>query len=334
MDITLNWVSRNQGEDGTHIYRSSSPMNPADLPAPFATVGPGVTSYIDTAVVRDSLYYYRFGIFKGSDIAISGEIAIAALATTGPGPQTLLVGDHHAGYYGRVLSTELFDGDTLATAIGLTAGSSQNKNTDWVKFVRRGKILFTPLQPLRNNLSWKDVYDVGAALGVDSFGDILPTGVGGVNQKKIITKDDVNYLVRLPKGAPANPAVFNVVGGTAYESSGLEGSEYNELLYRIALTAPYSAQYSLGGDWANLGYSDLRPNSWAMLCQERLSSDPAKILTRMAGYGSNAFYPGTADGFPVTAKSESRAGATAYGSTTTTVYLCWRPILELVTDPV
>lgn len=326
MKIIVRWTDRNSSEDGTRIYRSESPMNPASLPAPLATVGPGITSYEDTNVVRGKTYYYRFESFKGTDTALSNELTVSAQPRTGPGPQQLIAGDYEAGYFGTVDSSELFTAEEMAYRAGISGGAVIGSATPWLKFAYKGKILFTPIKPIRSGVTWNTIYAAGCALGIDAVGDVLPTGTVGVNQKKIVIKNGESFLVRLPKGAPSNPASWGTTG--TFDTMGLEGSEWNDLLYRIFLTIPFS---QVGANWSNYGYNDTWYSSFPTLCQEVVSGQPTKVLTRGGGYGTSNFYPGYADSFPASAQSETKA-AGPYSSSSGTQQYLWRPILEFVPE--
>ena len=97
--------------------------------------------------------------------------------TNAPGGKVLLKGDRNCGFYGFVQPHEfglindneepnnIFNGDNLALAIGLSQGVSVYKNVPWMKFSWRGKILLIPMRVLRTNLSWDRIYLTGAVYG-------------------------------------------------------------------------------------------------------------------------------------------------------------------------
>lgn len=78
MGIQIKWNDRNLAEEGHVVYRSLSPMDPAALPAPFASVGPDVTRYEDGTVTAGTRYYYRVAAFAGGLEAVSDEISVVA----------------------------------------------------------------------------------------------------------------------------------------------------------------------------------------------------------------------------------------------------------------
>lgn len=93
-----------------------------------------------------------------------------------PGNKTLLAGDRSAGFLGFVPASEVFTGTQLATEIGLSAGNAFNTETPWIKYIWKGKICFTPLKPIRYNLSWDSIYNAGAVYGTGDYGLLPPMG--------------------------------------------------------------------------------------------------------------------------------------------------------------
>lgn len=216
MEIKLTWIDRNGTSEGTRIYRSETRFDHTNLPEPLATVGPGITEYIDSTAERGKAYFYRFGTFKGDDEALSEPKSVFALAHTGPGPQKLIAGDHELGFFGEVSPTELFEGNVLASMVGLTAGNSHYPNAGWLKFADRGKILFIAKKPFRYSISWAQLYSAGLVYGVDGPGpNPYPAG-SSVNQFTVVRKDLDAFVVRLMTG------------------SRNDESEWNRLMYKVA----------------------------------------------------------------------------------------------------
>ena len=163
----------------------------------------------------------------------------------GPGPTEMNYDpETDTGYYGLVNSEDFISGDDVATGIGLSAGNSQHSDTPWMKFyvgenaacnafVRRGQtaqayVAFIPQKTIRNNLSWNDIYDAGAVFGT---GDDGPYNSGSnVTQDAQVTVGTRNFKVRLPTCAKENP--FPGDEWACADNIG-EGSEWNELIYRV-----------------------------------------------------------------------------------------------------
>lgn len=83
MGFRITWVDNNVAEEGHHIYRSQASMaglDVAQLPAPYATVGPDVTAFEDGEVTPGGTYYYRVGAFtaSGSVVLVGGEVELLA----------------------------------------------------------------------------------------------------------------------------------------------------------------------------------------------------------------------------------------------------------------
>jgi hypothetical protein len=211
------------------------------------------------------------------------------------GNANLIAGDMTAGYFGTVSAGEFIDGDTLASEVGLTAGTSQHSNTDWLKFSSEGKPIFSPLKPVRYSLSWDDINAVDLVYG-----------------NKTVVIDGLTYKVRLWQGAETNPSNSN----ETYE--GAVGSEWNSLMLPIHTNAPSSWLRGYGystEDWGiNFTDNDLITHRDAgegasTLCQEVWGSDASERVRR--GWW------GVAD------MDSISSSTTVYGAS-------WRPVLELV----
>lgn len=66
MGFLVTWRDRNVAEEGHNVYRSDAPMDPQNLPAPIASVGPDITEWEDGTVVPGNTYYYRVGALTAS----------------------------------------------------------------------------------------------------------------------------------------------------------------------------------------------------------------------------------------------------------------------------
>lgn len=208
-----------------------------------------------------------------------------------PGPKKLVAGNSAAGYYGTLPGTDFITGDVLAATIGLSAGTSINSTTDWLKFSYGGKTTFVPKLPLRYNLSWDSINSTGAVFGT----------------AKLAIKGRL-YKVRLMHGSNTDP--YTGVNNAA-DPEQTWSSEYNRLMYRVCSVDPPSqtlpnfvaftpeqlGMYTTGG---------------VQLCQEVAApstGEPVGVLCR--GNGANNIS---------TAHSPASSFATNRG---------WRPVIEL-----
>lgn len=67
--IVLRWYNRNILDiDGTNIYRSTSPMDPNNLPEPYAVVEGGKSAYVDHGTELYQEYYYRIGVVHNGEV--------------------------------------------------------------------------------------------------------------------------------------------------------------------------------------------------------------------------------------------------------------------------
>ena len=152
-----------------------------------------------------------------------------------PGP-TLIGGDLQAGYYGTVLSADFIAGDTLASDIGLTAGTAYNDDTPWLKFAWNGGIVMVPQKSLRYNISWDQIHAENAAYG----GASAP----------VVTINGNDYRVRLFQVANQDPVSYPLVGSEYWDS------EWNRLMLPIHVNAPNS--------WAYPEYVDGSTEDWGI----------------------------------------------------------------------
>ena len=200
-------------------------------------------------------------LHDGSTLGGFEMVGVQAYVPAGHGPNDLVGGDDQWGFYGEVLSSDFISGDALASAIGLSAGTGQFSNTEWLKFNSGGNIVMIPKKPIRYSVSWEDIYQVGAVYGDDTVGS-NPSG-GNRLQDTVVTIDGFDYRVTLMRGASTDPVAGDPVG---YDISESDGSEWNRLMYPIHSgvhtnsnnpnphTDPDAASF---GSWASYSDSDL-----------------------------------------------------------------------------
>lgn len=106
-----------------------------------------------------------------------------------PGGKHLVAGNKNVGFYGFVKPSEFktfngdetkpFNGNNLASAIGIAGGTPLFSDTQWLKFSYRGKVQFIPMKPLRYGVSWDEIYRRGAVYGTNTIGSLPPGGRAG-----------------------------------------------------------------------------------------------------------------------------------------------------------
>lgn len=132
-----------------------------------------------------------------------------------PGPQELIGGDMNAGFFGEITGEDLITYEALATQIGLSAGVSQfNEESLWLKFALDGKILYVAKKPIRNDISWTSINEVGAVYEGD-------------------TRVSINGSlldVTLIRGTLTDPSTMDITG---WDIQDTHGSEWNRLMYPI-----------------------------------------------------------------------------------------------------
>jgi len=227
----------------------------------------------------------------------------AYIPPVGPGPTTLVAGDTAAGFYGEVTGEELITYGALSTSVGLSAGTLINDSTSvWLKFALDGKTLFISKKRVRNEISWEDIYNIGAVYGTGDTGT-HPIN-GGVIQDRTVTIGQNIFKVRNLKGAAEDP-VPNLAYATHTDPIETAGSEWNRLLYPVHRDDP--------AGWATYNNGDLEFGtgvvSYGSHVQETFETDTTKRISR----GVNGY--NTLGGVELT---------------TNRVIEGWRPVLELI----
>jgi len=208
--------------------------------------------------------------------------------------------EHPTGtdFLGEITADNFITGDALASAVGLTAGDSENSNTPWLHFVLDDTELLIPKKPLRGNITWAALYNAGLVFGVDGPG-AYPLA-SNVNQYRTVAIKGKLYLVRLLRGYNTlnMPAQASVVIMPVAAS---DQSEWNQLIYPVC-----------NGTWASYSASDMQftnstgGQSW---CQETVVVTPVQHLLR---------------GISSYSDSVTRNDSTSVS------YRAWRPVLERI----
>lgn len=182
----------------------------------------------------------------------------------------------------------------MASAIGLTAGASQNSTAGWLKFSLDNKTLYVAKKPYRYGLSWVAINGVGATTGT-----------------KTININGHTYKVRLLKGR-GDGLTTNIAAG--YDTTPTANSEWNRLMYHVSGKPFANANNTLAsegisvGDWAQYSEADLYTSNVVSSGYISWCSDPSgsdKIVRAWYGVSYISFL---------------NSGSTA----------AWRPCLELV----
>ena len=134
--------------------------------------------------------------------------------TGSPGSKTLIAGNQYAGFFGEVPASELWTGTELAKAVRITEGTVQFNATPWLKFAYQGRILFRPKKAFRHSISWDSIDNAGCVFG-----------------RTTVTKNKIEYKVRLMKGALTDPSKDQA------DDMGAQGSEWNQLMLPIHIQA-------------------------------------------------------------------------------------------------
>lgn len=169
----------------------------------------------------------------------SGGSSLVEYPDSGPGSKLLKFGTEQMGYFGEVTPAELFTISELRSEFNFYAGTDLAQSA-WMKIFVFGKILFVPVNPLINSLTWNNVYDAGLVYGTNDDG-VFP-GSTPINQLKLISKGNDTFKIRLFKGGVDDPTA--ITGRTRLSSSAPEliGSEYGAAY--VALTDFIASGYT------------------------------------------------------------------------------------------
>lgn len=135
-------------------------------------------------------------------------------------------------YKGFVSSTDLIDGNALATAVGLVGGTSQNSDVGWLHYVDPD--------------TSKNVYIARKTIRYGNTAAQYNTA--GLKDGKVITIQGKNYLVRNMTVMRTNPFV-NVLSDT--------GGEWNKYMYPISISTNKPDDPNPGAVWSTYTDTDL-----------------------------------------------------------------------------
>lgn len=336
MDITLSWSNYNAGaEDGVRVYRDTSPILDGALPAPLTTLATGANSYVDSTVVRGTQYYYRFGIFKGSDEVLTKNKAIVAVAAadTGPGPQSIAIGDWDLGIFGLTKATDFTTYANLASNLGITTGATMAER-DWLKMAYKGKVLFIARNGARSTIPYRDIYLAGAVYGTNDNGLMVPLSTAATNQYRPLTIGGVYTLIpRILKGLPVGAtSVPSFASNNSWLAADPGANEWDDITGVLTNFTRWVGDTNYGR-FANMR-EDIGPylNTTAIglvdLTQQLAGLSNNTVVTRGGRYSTSSYLPSGINS--ITASTANLISQTVGGTGGVTLHAVWRPVLELV----
>ena len=252
--------------------------------------------------------------------SLGSPMAIAAGDTPGALDESLWQYDEttDTGYYGLVSSVEFIDGFDLASQLSFTSGNNLDGAAGWLKFY------IGPEADCNENGIPKCIFVYKAHLrsGV-TYNTLEASGIRDGSTKTNISGNV--YKVRLLTGAFGFSGYTSIPGSNANDNSACEkdageGSEYNDLMYRVSSIIPMcpttGTQYSgyHGGPQDSYNFADFDTST--LVIGTRLNRMEITSTTNSAnthyiwrGYHGIADFSGNSD------KNRS---------------MYWRPVLEYV----
>lgn len=308
MQLTLKWKNHNTLATTTTIYRSTSPIDKNSLPAAHATVNAANEQYVDT-VEYGKKYHYMMQNTNAKGTAFTDNKEVWALPQTGPGPQKLVSGDMNLGFFGFVSARDFITSQGMKDKFPEVL-TGPALDIGWLKFARKGKILFVPNGPLTNNMvSLETLYNNGLVFGTDDNG-FHQYGATPRNQRRTINVKGREFIVRCMR--MNDSADFTWDG----QNTNLASGEWYDLILR---TINYIPDYQVGD---NLGHlettSGTTPGEYQIklartVFQEKMATAAQPVATSSATELGMTTY----------------AALAAYSNATSVQYI---PVLELVND--
>ena len=218
-------------------------------------------------------------------------------------------GDTDAGYYGTVASADFIAGDTLASNIGLTAGTAYNSDTPWLQFAWDEGIVMVPQKPFRHSISWDQIHAEDAVYGDASA--------------PVVTINGADYKVRLMRGAgqmSVDTSAYNEVIGSE--------NEWNKLMLPIHERAPSSfiGAYGESEGYACGVYVNCPTEDWGIDF-----TDDVLLTHYDYGDGSRSWTQETDSTDSASRVTRGHNGVShlyTYDSDYTYYHYGWRPLLE------
>lgn len=288
MAIRITWPDSNITADSVKVYRSLDSFPITALPTPIATLAGSETQYDDKDVLINTVYHYRVGIFKGDDLIISDEIIMGNFPDTGPGPQTLKMGNWKLGYFGVTDPVDLLQFSQIygQLELNLTTLSADTTNLGWHKFIREGKILYFSLNPFLTAVTFTSLYNSGLIYGVDGPGFPPPATTlytSPVNQKAEVVKGNYRLLVRAPSAS-----TYPVDQVIPAANAGFEYSEYAETVARLLAVSSLPSNMAKWGDYGQMPAYLFSQHSISTLNAQRISNETPSGVSIS---GPNNFHP-------------------------------------------
>ena len=207
MSITIKWVNPNTTFDEVQVFRSDTKLAAGAIPTnKIATItDSGILQYEDTTALQNKYYWYVIAVKKGTEVVYAPQSVAINMPYTGPGPSTLQSGTWERGFFGIMQAADLVLTQEIQAITGGTANATQG---EWGKFILKGKILFAPLRHVLT-ISWNALYSAGCMYGVAGNGPATGHGLTGVDQLKILSKGEHDFIIRTPRCQTSADYVYN-----------------------------------------------------------------------------------------------------------------------------
>jgi hypothetical protein len=216
MSITIKWANPNTTFDEVQVFRSDTKLANGEIPTnKIGTVTDGSLQYEDTTAIQNKYYYYVIAVKKGTEVVYTPQQVAINMPYTGPGPSTLQSGTWERGFFGMMQAADVALTQEIYALIGV--GNVNATQGEWGKFILKGKILFAPLRHILG-ISWNQLYSAGCMYGVAGNGPATGHGLTGVDQLKILSKGEHDFIIRTPRCQTSADYVYNTGVAKDYDS--------------------------------------------------------------------------------------------------------------------
>lgn len=321
----LNWFNQNKPEANLQLYRSTSMIDISNLPPVLATLPGNATTYTDETATIGTGYYYVLRIEYQGSVIFSPIEYTESLLKLGPGPSSLLYGNHDLGYYGPVSAALLPAIHNEFSPTLSAAWITTFQKAGWHKFIRKGKIIYVAGAPVHSPASAGSFNavtstDFRKVFAPDSGIDWNFTDFTGWSRPIPASRRRFNgdsFLVRLPRGLPDDWNGTEVdVGVLALRPD----TEFNEIVMPL-----------MAGTWMEHKFGSVVKYSldyrWrGITCAEQ--NNQARSFTRLSNPTTSSSSPGNYPTFSPT-MYELAEFQVMPASAATTIASFALPMLEL-----
>lgn len=228
------------------------------------------------------------------------------LPWSGPGNKKIVQGNKELGYFGEVSAQEFMLYRSFFSLMAPPRGAQPGfalSDQKWLKFIYKGRILFTPKYRIATSLSWSDIYATGGVYGVRGPGPLpVPPG-GAVDQVKILT-------------------ISEMIDGK-FKTWPLKAQLFDGANLNANTTGDYDTDQT---EWDNI-WTQFFANKWENYDWLAMNTNDSTLSTLVQERTTDGVNAGLRGG-----RSLGVLAKGAIAATTASGANSWRPVVELLRD--